>query len=76
MLAVRKYYGFESLVCASWCSEEEKQVQKQKFRCLCSLEAILLLVRRADDTARIQFPPRRVSLQQSCSPRGWYSPVP
>ena len=30
---------FRSLVCASWCSEEEKQVQKQKLRCLFSLEA-------------------------------------
>ena len=42
VLAVRRYYGFRSLVCASWCSGEEKQVQKQKLRCLCSLEAILL----------------------------------
>ena len=33
VLAVRRYYGFRSLVCASWCSEEEKQVQKQKLRC-------------------------------------------
>ena len=42
VLAVRRYYGFRSLVCASWCSEEGKQVQQQKLRCLCSLEAILL----------------------------------
>ena len=42
VLAVRKYYGFRSLVCVSWCSVEEKQVQKQKLRCFCSLEAILL----------------------------------
>ena len=34
VLAVRKYYGFRSLVCASWCSEKEKQVQKEKLRCL------------------------------------------
>ena len=32
--AVRRNYGFRSLVCASWCSEEEKQVKKQKVRCL------------------------------------------
>ena len=29
------------MVCGSWCLEE-KQVQKQKLRCLCSLDAILL----------------------------------
>ena len=32
--SVRRYYGFRRLVCASWCSQEEKQVQKQKLRCL------------------------------------------
>ena len=53
VLAVRGYYGFRSLVCASWCSEEEKHVQKQKLRCLCSLEGHI--ASRADDTARFQF---------------------
>ena len=72
VLAVRRYYGFRSLVCASWCSEEEKQVQKQKLRCLCSLEAILL----AELMIQLALSPRRAPPQQSCSPRGWYSPVP
>ena len=31
VFAVRRYYGFRSLVCASWCSEKEKQVQKQNL---------------------------------------------
>ena len=44
VLAVLRYHGFRSLVCASWCSEE-KQVQKQKLRCVCSLEVILLAER-------------------------------
>ena len=42
VLAVRRYYDFRSLVCASWCSEEEKHVQNQTLRCLCSLDAISL----------------------------------
>ena len=33
VLAVRSYYGFRSLVCASWCSEE-KQGQKSFVVCV------------------------------------------
>ena len=73
VLAVRRNYGFRSLVCASWCSEEEKQVQKQKLRCLCSLEAILL----AELMIQLALlSSRRAPPQQSCSPGGWYFPVP
>ena len=72
VLAVRRCYGFRSLVCACWCSEE-KQFQKQKLRCLCSLDAIF--ASRADDI-QLALWPRRAPPQQSCSPRGWYSPVP
>ena len=65
VLAVRRYYGFRSLVCASWCSEQKK-VQKQKLRCLCSLEVILL----AELMIQLALPPRRALPQQSCSPCG------
>ena len=48
--AVLTYYGFRSLVCASWCSEEEKkQVQKLKLCCFVFLGGHI--ARRADDTA-------------------------
>ena len=53
--------AFGALVCASWCSEEEKQVQKQNLRCLCSLEAILLL------TAELMI--KASSLQEEHLPR-------
>ena len=69
---VRRYYGFRSLVCATWCSEEEKQVRKQKLRCLCSLEAILL----AELMIQLALSPRRAPPQELFSPRSWYSPVP
>ena len=72
VLAVRRYYGFRSLVCASWCSEEETQVQKLKLRCLCSLEAILV----AELMIQLALSPRRAPHQQSRSPRGRYSVVP
>ena len=45
VLAARRYYGFWGLVCASWCPEEEKQVQKQKLRCFI-VPYLLLLFRR------------------------------
>ena len=73
VLAVRRYYDFRSLVCASWCSEEEKQVQKQKLRCL----FVFLgghIASRADDTAN-----NGVVSKKSTPPAvmfGWDSPVP
>ena len=65
VLAVRRYYGFRSLVCACWCSEEEKQVQKQKLHCLCSLEAILLaelMIQLALSPKEEHLPSNRVHL--------------
>ena len=62
MLAVRRYYGFRSLVCASWCSEEEKQVQKQKLRCF----FLGGHTTRRADTATIALPPRRASRLVLC----------
>ena len=53
VLALRRYYGFRSLVCASWCLEE-KQVHKRKRLFL----FVLLgghIASRADDTASFQF---------------------
>ena len=48
--AVLTYYGFRSLVCASWCSEEEKkQVQKLKLCCFVFLGGHI--ASRVDDTA-------------------------
>ena len=69
---VLRYYGFRSLVCASWCSGE-KLVQKQKLRCLCSLEAMLLV---AELMIQLALSPRRAPPQELFSPRSWYSPVP
>ena len=54
-------------------------VEKKKSRfknksfvaCFCSLEAILLA-----ELIQLALSPRRAPPQQSCSPRGWYSPAP
>ena len=73
VLAVRRYYNYRSLVCTTWCSEQEWQVYKQKLRCL----FVFLgrhIARRADDL-QLALSPRRAPPQQSCASRGWYSPV-
>ena len=62
VLAVRRYYGFRSLVCASWCSEEKKHVQKQKLRCF----FLGGHTTRRADTATIALPPRRASRLVLC----------
>ena len=61
------------VVCAG---EEQKQVQKQKTSRL----VVFLgsrMASKADDTASFDsVSPRRAPPQHSCSPLGWYSPVP
>ena len=78
VLAVRRCYGFRSLVSASWCSEE-KQVQHQKLRFLLFvfLGGHAAVNSRGDDTASfVAKKSTSPAVKQSCSPRGWYSPVP
>ena len=75
VLAARRYYsGFRILVCAFVvCAEEKKQVKKTKTSSL----FVFLGASRADDTSSFDsVSPRRAPPQKSCSPRGWYSPVP
>ena len=54
--------------------KKAKQGQKQRLRCLCSLEAILLVI--AELMIQLALSPSKTPPQQWCSPRGWYSPVP
>ena len=75
MLAVRRYYGFRSLVCASWCSEKEKQVQKEKLRCLMFLGGHII-ASRGDDTANNCIVSKKSTSPAVMAPRGWYSPMP
>ena len=70
MPAVRSYYGFRRVVCASWCTQEKKQVQNKGFVvCLRSLEAILLVI--AELMMQLPLSSKKVPPQQWCSPRGW-----
>ena len=75
VLAVRRYYGFRSLVCASWCSEKEKQVQKEKLRCLMFLGGHII-ASRGDDTANNCIVSKKSTSPAVMAPRGWYSPMP
>ena len=57
----------------SWFAQKKKkQVQKTKASWLCSSELVAeLMIQLA-----LTVSPRRAPSQQSCSPRGWCSPVP
>ena len=74
VLAVRRYY----MAFGAWFVILGVQKKKSRFKnesfvvCLCSLEAVLL----AELMIQLALSPRRAPTQQSCSPRGWYSPVP
>ena len=64
-----------SLVCASWCSEKEKQVQKEKLRCLMFLGGHII-ASRGDDTANNCIVSKKSTSPAVMAPRGWYSPMP
>ena len=72
VLAVRRYYGFRSLWFVLLGVQKKKSRFKNKTFVVCVPWRPYCC--RADDTASF-VSKKRISPQQSCSLRGWYSPV-